>query len=91
MKSLLELEETDLEFKFATRATLDNEDLTVCEVPHESLVTALTGYHLKLWVTEMNDGASYYRGVVKCEVTTTEDPNPDAKETRTVFREKVSS
>ena len=32
---------------------MDDEVMTVCDIPHQSIATsALTGYHLKVWVTE---------------------------------------
>ena len=52
--------------------------------------SALTGYHLKLWITEKSQGMTFYRGVQKCEVTTTEDEGPDAKKLRSHFWENIT-
>ena len=47
------LEVYDLQFKFARRETMEDEEMIVCDIPHQSIATsALTGYHLKIWVTE---------------------------------------
>ena len=52
-KTIEQLEIYDLQFKFARRETMDDEVMTVCDIPHQSIATsALTGYHLKVWVTE---------------------------------------
>ena len=42
-----------MQFKFARRETMEDEEMIVCDIPHQSIATsALTGYHLKIWVTE---------------------------------------
>ena len=52
-KELEKLEVYDLQFKFARRETMEDEEMIVCDIPHQSIATsALTGYHLKIWVTE---------------------------------------
>lgn len=54
-KELEKLEVYDLQFKFARRETLEDEEMVVCDIPHQSIATsALTGYHLKIWVTEQS-------------------------------------
>ena len=35
-------------------------------------------------------GTAYYRGVTKCEVTSTEDESPGAKGTRSIFWENIT-
>ena len=81
----------DLEFRFARRDTVEDETIVSCQIPHQNIAdSALTGYHLKIWVTEKSDGLVYYRGVEKCEVTTTEDEGPTAKEDRTIFWETIT-
>ena len=54
-KELEKMEVYDLQFKFARRETLEDEEMVVCDIPHQSIATsALTGYHLKIWVTEQS-------------------------------------
>ena len=79
-----------LEFRFARRETIDDEGIVTCDLPHESETTALTGYHLKIWVTEMSEGSQYYRGVSKCEATSTEDAGDTAFDDRVVFKETIT-
>jgi hypothetical protein len=79
-----------LEFRFARRETIDDEAIVTCDLPHESETTALTGYHLKLWVTEMAEGTQYYRGVSKCEATSTEDAGKTAFDDRLIFTETIT-
>ena len=34
---------------------MEDEEMVVCDIPHQSIATsALTGYHLKIWVTEQS-------------------------------------
>ena len=84
------MEINPLEFRFARRETIDDETIVTCDLPHESEETALTGYHLKLWVTEMGEGTQYYRGVSKCEATSTEDAGKDAFDKRIIFNETIT-
>jgi len=79
-----------LEFRFARRQTIDDEAIVTCDLPHESETTALTGYHLKIWVTEVSEGSQYYRGVSKCEATSTEDAGKTAFDDRFVFNETIT-
>ena len=54
-KELEKMEVYDLQFKFARRETMEDEEMVVCDIPHQSIATsALTGYHLKIWVTEQS-------------------------------------
>jgi hypothetical protein len=75
---------------FARRETIDDEAIVKCDLPHESETTALTGYHLKIWVTEMSQGSQYFRGVQKCEATSTEDAGATAFDDRKLFNETIT-
>ena len=57
---------------------------------HESEQTALTSYHLKIYVKEMSEGTVYYRGVTKCEATSTEEAGDNAFSDRTTFTERIT-
>ena len=60
-KELEKLEVYDLQFKFARRETMEDEEMIVCDIPHQSIATsALTGYHLKIWVTEKSKSIYIY-------------------------------
>ena len=61
-----------------------------CDLPHESEQTALTSYHLKIYVREMSEGTVYYRGVTKCEATSTEEAGDDAFNNRETFTERIT-
>ena len=84
------MEVMPLEFRFARRLSIDDEAIVTCDLPHESETTALTGYHLKIWVTELSQGAQYYRGVSKCEATSTEDAGESAFANRFIFNETIT-
>ena len=84
------MEIAPLAFRFARRESIDDETVVVCDLPHESEQTALTSYHLKLWVTEMSEGTTYFRGVRKCEATSTEDAGSNAFTDRVVFTETIT-
>lgn len=79
-----------LEFRFGRRDSIDDETLVTCDLPHESEQTALTSYHLKIYVKEMSEGTVYYRGVSKCEATSTEDAGASAFNDRTTFTERIT-
>ena len=50
-----------MQFKFARRETMEDEEMIVCDIPHQSIATsALTGYHLKIWVTEKSKSIYIY-------------------------------
>ena len=79
-----------LEFRFGRRESIDDETIVTCDLPHESEQTALTSYHLKIYVTEMSEGTVYYRGVTKCEATSTEEAGDDAFINRESFTERIT-
>jgi hypothetical protein len=79
-----------LEFRFGRRDSIDDETLVTCDLPHESEQTALTSYHLKIYVKEMSEGTVFYRGVTKCEATSTEEAGADAFNDRVVFTERIT-
>ena len=79
-----------LEFRFGRRESIDDETIVTCDLPHESEQTALTSYHLKIYVREMSEGTVYYRGVTKCEATSTEEAGDDAFNNRETFTERIT-
>ncbi|GBG27008.1 Hypothetical Protein FCC1311_032312 [Hondaea fermentalgiana] len=68
----IKLNETDWEFRFARRSTVDDRAITRCALQRTNYSNMVSGYELTIYAQEYNNVVAFWRGVTGCNAVAIE-------------------